>query len=169
MFATAAWIAALSLVATVAFASSTDSLSDEELTYAAGTIVEGIVTDAQSQWNSGHNQIHTTISISVSNLLKGTMPPGGVLVFEQLGGQVGDIAMDVTGLATFAVGEDVIVFVRNGSAPLTPLVGWGQGKVTITVDAITGVRMVQERGIPRDEFVRTISSIVARQEGGDRR
>jgi hypothetical protein len=101
----------------------------------------------------------------VTNLLKGVMPPGGVLIFEQLGGQVDNMVMDVTGLATFEAGENVIVFVRNGPGPLTPLVGWGQGKVTITVDATTGIRTVKERGVHRDEFVSDIARIIAEQEG----
>ena len=128
-------------------------------------IVQGRVTGMQSAWNPGHTQIRTTITINVSDVFKGTMPPNGALVIEQLGGQVGDMAMDVSDQPSFTVGENVILFL-GASGIATPVVGLQQGKLTVVPDPSTGVPMVRDRAITRDAFVQKLSRTVLEQQGG---
>jgi len=141
-------------------------LSDEQMVKSSKRIVEGRVTETRSEWNAAHNQIRTTVTIDVSQMLKGPMPANRRLVFEQLGGQVGDIIMDITDQPAFKVDENVIVFLRDPSPAPTPVVGLTQGKLNVVRDPDTGILTVQGRNLSRDAFVRNISRVVVEQEGG---
>jgi len=151
---------------TFAFATTMTQLSDEQMVKLSKRIVEGRVTETRSEWNGAHNQIRTTVTIDVSQMLKGQMPANRRLVFEQLGGQVGDIIMDITDQPAFKVDETVIVFLRDPSPAPTPVVGLTQGKLNLVRDPDTGILTVQGRNLSRDVFVRNISRVVVEQEGG---
>ena len=166
LIAAMVWAAFLSLGASPTFATSMMPLSDEQLVKASARVIEGNVVGTRSQWNAAHNQIHTTITIDVSRAYKGSMPANHRLVFDQVGGQVGDIVMDLTDQPSFTKGEHVIVFLRNpAEAVMTPVVGLSQGKLTVIPDPDTGVPMIRGRAISRDAFTRNLSRVVIEQEG----
>jgi hypothetical protein len=155
----------VALLSSLAGATSVVQLNDDQLVRLSSLIAEGRVTSVRSDWNADRNQIFTTVTLRVSETYKGTTPGNGLLVLRLRGGQVGDLALVVSGQPTFAIDEDVIVFVTDSGAEAYPITGMFQGKFTIGVDPTTGAAMVQERTVPRDTFVRSITRIVS-EEGG---
>lgn len=156
----------LSLTWSQARAQTIQRYSDEDLAQHSSKIVEGTVADVHSDWNSDHNQIYTTVTLRVSRVIKGSIPPDGRVVLHMLGGSVGDITMDVIGQPAFGPGEDVIVFIDSQAPKLMPVTGLDRGKFTVAPDPSTGQPTVVGRGVSRDRFVRDLSRIVATQEGG---
>ncbi len=157
--------ATMVLLPTFVGATSVMQLTDPQLTALSSIVAEGRVTSVHSEWNSGRTEIHTIVTIRVARTLKGSPPSRGLLVLRLKGGQVGDLAMVISGQPTFHVDEDVIVFVSEKDADVFPITGMSQGKLTVAVNPATGVAMIQERDIALDAFVRDIERIVS-AEGG---
>lgn len=159
------WVAALVCLAALAlpsFGSATVAvLGDDALVGLSSMIAEGRVVALHSEWNDDHNQIHTIVTIRVSRTMKGTIPPNGNLVLRLLGGHVDKRVMEVVDQPTFALDEEVIVFVRKNPRHFMPITGLYQGKFTIVDDAGTGVQSIAERAMSREDFVREISRLVA--------
>jgi hypothetical protein len=116
----------MSLTAPVARASLFRALDLRELTAAAEQIVVADVLRTASDWDAAHRTIHTTIDIMVRDSWKGPPPANGRITLRQLGGRVGDIEMSVHGMATFAAGERVLLFLERSR-----VVGMAQGKRTL--------------------------------------
>lgn len=163
---TTTFVVLLAAAPSFTLATSVVKLDDDSLVLLSSAIDEGDVTSVRSEWTPGHKQIVTTVEIRVSQAFKGSRPADGRLVLRLLGGRVGDTVMEAIGQPTFAEGEHVIVFLDAEGVDLMPITGLFQGKFTVLPDPATGVPTVVERGVPRDEFVRTVSRIVAKPEGG---
>src|SRR5712675_838603 len=76
-------------------ATSLIALSDDDLVAISSRIVEGTVTNVNSFWTGAHDEIHTSVSISVIQMIKGTAPPSGIVVLQLLGGEVGSDVMEL--------------------------------------------------------------------------
>ncbi len=55
----------------------------------------------------------------------------GQLLLEFLGGTVGDETLEVSGMATFEVGDRAVLFLHNQASQLSPIVGYAQGHFAI--------------------------------------
>jgi hypothetical protein len=138
-------------------------LSDENLVEISARIFEGVVVSTNSQWNDDGDEIHTIVTFSVIQMIKGPLPPNGTIVLDMLGGEVDDVISEFVGQPTFVPGEQVIVFIDDTAPTSMPVTGLSQGKVTLVPDPATGVLTARERGVTRDAFVRNIARIVAEQ------
>ena len=123
-------------------------LSFEELVDQSDWIVIGTVMGQESKWNADHTNIHTLVTISVEEWLKGkpftTSKDGKYssnplscqisdrLVVTTLGGSVGDIAQHVEDVPQFETGEQVLLFLNLGLGNVVAVVGGIQGEFTIT-------------------------------------
>jgi len=107
-----------------------------DLTRRADSVVIGEVVAVEGVLDAGRGTIETRVRLAVRETLKGAEVPA--LAFNQLGGRVGDQVTTVAGVATFEVGERVLVFVeraRDGALRLSdPL----HGKFRLERDAATG-------------------------------
>jgi hypothetical protein len=119
------------MVTPLAMASLVRALDLVELTTGADRIVVADVLSVQAAWDSAHRTIHTTIEISVRENWKGETPAGGRLTIRQPGGTVGEIEMTVRGMATFAVGERTLLFLRRSQ-----VMGMSQGKRSLRWEPI---------------------------------
>ncbi len=155
---------ALALVAAEpAGASSVLRLNDQQLVGLSTLIIEGRVVEMHSEWNPNRTQIHTLVTLDVARAYKGTIA-GGKLTVRMLGGRVGDIAQRLVDAPTFSLDEDVIVFFEKDPSQPIAITGFNQGKLTVRTEA-GGRRVIAERGIPRDEFVDSLTRLIA-TEGG---
>jgi hypothetical protein len=161
--ASAAFIAIFTLAPEPCRATEVIELSDENLVEISARIFEGIVVSTNSQWNVDQDEIHTIVTFSVIQMIKGPLPPNGTIVLDMLGGEVDDVISELVGQPTFVPGEQVIVFIDDTAPTSMPVTGLSQGKVTLVPDPATGALTVRERDVTRDAFVRTISRIVAEQ------
>src|SRR6267143_3141373 len=125
-------IAALALVgAQVAFATTVQKLSLQELTKKSNSIVMARVDDAVSSWDAARKEIYTYYTLRVLQPLKGSKGEATVTL-RQIGGTVDNIASIVPGMPSFRKGEEVVVFLTQKDAAGYPWVmGLQQGKYTV--------------------------------------
>jgi hypothetical protein len=136
-------IAALALVgAQVAFATTVQKLTLQELTKKSESIVMARVDDAVSSWDAAHKEIYTYFTLSVLQPVKGSKGTT-TITLRQIGGTVGNIASVVPGMPSFRKGEEVVVFLTQKDAAGYPWVmGLQQGKYSV-MTAKNGVKMVR--------------------------
>lgn len=89
--------------------SSQEVISLEQKTAKADLIVVGKVTDVQSRWDEPKTIIHTFVSVSIEEIVKGQSPNDKITITLP-GGRVGDIADLMPGMPSFQNGERVLVF-----------------------------------------------------------
>jgi hypothetical protein len=103
----------------------------ETLVATAGEIFLGQVTARSSRLDvrGGKRLVVTDITYRVDEALKGA--PGAVKVLTMLGGQVGELRMEVPGLPAFLVGDRDVVFIRPGTPALVPIVALYHGRFRV--------------------------------------
>jgi hypothetical protein len=77
----------------------------------ADLVVRGTVLSTKVQWNERHDLILTKTTIKPTEALKGDASQAVVIV--QIGGSLDGVNMPVSGTASFAEGEDVVVFLEK--------------------------------------------------------
>lgn len=114
-------------------------VSDEALASNSAAAVQGRVVAVSAGWDTAADAIYTFVTIDVTRSWGLATLPARVVV-KQLGGEVGDTALTIGGQATFAAGEDVLLFldVRPRDHTLS-VSGFDQGKWLLTgaADAAT--------------------------------
>lgn len=91
--------------------------SIEELTLESSIVVHGKVFSIRSEWDDESlKTIKTIVTLNVIEYLKGTEQQ--YLVFEQMGGQIGDIGDVISGTPVLKKGDEVILFLQNNQGIL---------------------------------------------------
>jgi hypothetical protein len=104
--------------------------SVEELARASEAVVRGKVASARAHWSSDGLRIFTTVEVEVAATWRGAAPAR--VQVRVPGGVVGDLGQRVDGMATFAEGEEVVVFLaRPGAAGPYQVAGVAQGKFVV--------------------------------------
>jgi hypothetical protein len=75
----------------------------------ADLIVVGKVTDVQCSWGEPKTFIHTFVSISIEEIVKGQSPDNKIII-TMPGGQVGNLIADMPGMPSFKDGERGLLF-----------------------------------------------------------
>jgi hypothetical protein len=86
------------------------SLTFEELTTRAPLVVHAKVNASSTAWDAERAKIWTWTELVVKDTLKGA--PVTTVLVKQPGGIVGEVGMEVAGVATFAPGEEVVLFLE---------------------------------------------------------
>jgi hypothetical protein len=122
----------LALSAGSAVATVMMPMSLEEMSVEAKLVVTGKVLSAQSAWDESHRRIFTYTEIQVVEKIAGDAEPR-TLVIRTMGGEVGDIGMNVSGTPRFATNEEVLVFLRQDpvEAQSYQVIGMSQGKFKV--------------------------------------
>ena len=125
----------IALIAGVLSASGAQALLSRDYDYSAAVskadlIVTGKVLQTSSEWveTSGGKNIFTKVHVLIDQTLKGS-PGTDVLVFQTMGGTVGEITQTVSDLATFVPDEEVILLLQDDPAVqsrLSVLPGYGK-------------------------------------------
>lgn len=113
-----------------ASASVAAALTLEELTGRAEDVLLARCVRASSRYDE-HGRIVTDITLSVNETMKGRRRAGEEAVITVLGGEVGDVGMQVPGEARLAVGDEAIVFVRTARNGRRHAVGMSQGVLPV--------------------------------------
>lgn len=92
------------------FASVVVQRSIEELAAQAPLVVHGTVHQVAADWDKERAKIWTWTEIVVTETLKG--PRSSTVLVKQPGGVVGELGQDVAGVARFAPGEEVVLFLE---------------------------------------------------------
>ena len=114
----------------------------EEMTDRADLVFVGKTISCRSEWRSmGTNRvIFTLVECEAHEVLKGNGIKSVTLQF--LGGSLGEVTMEVSGVPKFNVGERVILFVEKNGIQFCPLVGVFHGKFGLRKDEKTGSDIV---------------------------
>lgn len=114
-------------------------LSTEELTRASKVVITGEVEAVESQWSKDGTTIFTSASILVSEVVRGKILQQRITV-EYEGGEIGDIGLKVSDVATLVKGEKVLLFLKSRKSKkdgvVYNIVGKGQGKYTVGEDRV---------------------------------
>lgn len=104
-----------------------------DLAHEATLIFLGRCETISCHWNADHSLIFTANRFRVVRALKGT--PGSKLTLEELGGTVGETHLDVSDAPHYAVGEEVLLFVRRTELAPWATAGAERGRFEIVRDA----------------------------------
>jgi len=126
-------LGAVVLLAGASEATTLLELGFPELARQANRIVIGTVTRVEGRWDESHRFIHSDVTLSVEQSLRGDAPPA--IVLRTLGGFVGSTGQMAHGAATFEVGERVLVFLTTWEDGTPQVLGYEQGKSRIVSDA----------------------------------
>jgi hypothetical protein len=106
-------------------------MSFAEIVNAADTIVVAEAIDSRAEWvTTGSSRVIVTrMTFRVADTLKGTQRL--LLPLEFLGGTIGDVGFEVSGVPTFDIGDRAVLFV-SGARAASPIVGHMQGRFPIS-------------------------------------
>jgi hypothetical protein len=116
-------------LATLAFGTSLQRLTFEELTDNSDAIVTGKVTRSWTAWDSGHHYIWTHYTVQVAGTQKGVQAASVEL--SEPGGVADGMGMTISGSVAYKVGDEVLVFLQKMPNGMLRTSGWGQGKYTV--------------------------------------
>ena len=110
----------------------------DELADQADLVFVGRAMSSRAEWrNAGDSRaIFTFVTFETEEVLKGMAAETVTLQF--LGGTIGGVTLDVSGVPAFATHERVILFVQKNGTQFCPLVGVFHGKFRLQRDARTG-------------------------------
>jgi hypothetical protein len=104
----------------------------------ADLIVVGKVTDVQCRWDEPKTLVHTYVSVSIEEIVKGQSLDDKITITLP-GGRVGDIAAIMPGMPSFQKGERVLLFlIRDRYSDNLYLVHGAHGKDSIMPDSRMG-------------------------------
>ncbi len=116
------------IVATAAGATTLLPLDVSRLTTHSDLIVRGTIVSVAPHWSGDHARIFTDAEVHVTEVWKG--PSSTAITAYQPGGEIGEVGQRVHGVATFAAGEDVVLFLEK-RGPRYTVTGMAQGKFRI--------------------------------------
>ena len=99
------------------------------LTAASDAVVHAQVVSTSAAYGEGGGQIFTTVKLQVVEAWKGQ--PGAALSVLVPGGAVGELAQNVQGAASFAEGEEVVVFLKRRTENVYSVYQWALGKFSV--------------------------------------
>ena len=132
----AALLAPLSALATVVL-----SMSMEEMTSRATLVVQGTVNVSSPGWDEPRAKIWTWTEVVVKDTLKGRAQD--TVLVKQPGGVVGAVGMSVAGAATFAPGEEVVLFLEPANDEPGAWVPVAMSSSKVTLEERLGVKVAR--------------------------
>ena len=133
------------LVSLPAAGSSVLAVSLEQLSTASELIFEGRVVARESSFDRDRTSIHTQVTFQVIDVVKGSYT-GAEITLRFLGGNVGEIGLDVADSVVPKVGEVGIYFVESlARFQVNPFYGMDQGHFLILESSTSRVVMTSSR------------------------
>jgi hypothetical protein len=112
-----------------AFATTLIAMDVPALTKAADVVVRGTVVRVEPRWTMDGARIVTDAEILVAQTYKGNVTAKTVVAMQP-GGVIGDVGQKVHGVATFALGDEVVVFLERRGDRFT-VSGLAQGRLYV--------------------------------------
>jgi hypothetical protein len=129
-----------------ALATSVIIPSDEELVIGARAIVRGQVLNVTSGYDTTHRGIFTYITLQVAEVYKGAFATNTIVIKEP-GGVTRDSGSLIYGIPTFAIGEEVLLYLDTWPDGSLRVYQWFLGKFNVTPNLSTGKPMLN-RAVP---------------------
>lgn len=115
-----------------------------ELSREATAIVRARVANRTAAWDTDRRIIWTRYELVVHETWKGTIRPGRLALHEP-GGIVGDVGQTVSGVPSYRVGEELVLFLWRDALGHWRTYGMVQGafRIATRVDGTPGVRFTR--------------------------
>jgi len=123
-------------------------MSIAKLTKASRLIVRARCVDNSSAWDAA--EIWTFSTFEPSEIWKGSS--GQRVSVRLLGGRVGDLTSNVSGIPRFHAGEDVVLFLTPTARGDFSVVSWVQGTFRIHRDPRSGAETITQDSASFDTF-----------------
>ncbi len=133
-------LAALTLLAIVANATTLVRMGFEELARRATAVARLRCLSAKSFWEGG--EVWTDTEFELVEQAKGSLP--AVVRVRTLGGTVGPLHSRVEEAPTFHAGEEAYLFLWGREGEPLRVLGWSQGTFRVARDARTGTETVTQ-------------------------
>ena len=152
----------------LARATTVQPLELQDLVKKAHNIVAGKVRNSRTYWSVNRKLILTSYTIEVDESIKGRPPR--TFELTTIGGKIGDLELQVSGMPSFAKDENVVVFTES-SGPYEVVMGLGQGKFTVengevfnevNVLSLPDGRAARPMRFPIQTFKRQIRTLLTR-------
>lgn len=124
----------LALATGPAGATTMIGLNLDALTTRSVSVVRATTIATRSEWDD-ERRIVTFVRLRALESLKGTIAAGQEFEVRTLGGRVGELTMSIVGGATYAAGEEVVLFLRRDVRGGLETVDLAQGKFEVGRDA----------------------------------
>ncbi|MCA2977613.1 MAG: hypothetical protein INH37_04965 [Myxococcaceae bacterium] len=131
--------ALLSVLPLAASATVVLAMSMEEMTVRSPVVVRGVVHRVDPQWTEGRTGIWTYAEVVVKEVLKGGAR--ATVLVKQPGGVIGDVGQRVSGVATFAPGEEVVLFLEPAADEPHTFVPYAMAASKVTLANRRGVQV----------------------------
>lgn len=145
-------------------AASAVRISDKNLVISSDVIVTGKVIAIESRWDSSRSNIYTDITVSLTQTIKGEIK-SQILVIEQLGGQLGDKQVWLTGSPEFSVSEEVLLFLKANDEGVLHTSHLSMGKFSIFKQAgkhtIVSSNLVGKSKYNAEDYLANIKELVS--------
>ena len=128
-----ALVLTLGLLSTSALALPSKIFTLAELISRSDALVRGRVEASEAAWNAAGDRIYTDWTVRVSEAVFGAAR-GQVLKVRQMGGRVGEVTQRVSGNASVALGEEVVLFLKTDGS-FHYIAAMAQGKWSVVGDA----------------------------------
>lgn len=105
-------------------------------------VVHVVVRTATPEWreHAGQRYISTRLVLEIREVIKGTPP--SPLVFDLIGGRIGQDELVIEGLPRFHAGDESVLFLHGEQRKMFPLVALMHGVYPIIREARSGVAYV---------------------------
>lgn len=132
------------LTATIATATSIRPPNFEQLVENSGKVVRATIESVRPYEDShqGERIVRTEVTLNVLESIAGNVAPGELKI-KYLGGQVGDLRLEVGAMPNFKPGSEVVLFLHPHDRFICPTVGWGHGKYQVDRSSADGVARVR--------------------------
>jgi len=124
--------------------------SPADLGRASELVVRGEVAEVRSFWNASRTKILTEVEVVVEESYKGQATTVRVL---QLGGEVDNVRMTVSGALAWTPGEEVLLFLERGASDRFRVAGFSQGKFQVEYDRVLRRHYVRRPAVEGAEFL----------------
>lgn len=123
-------------------------MSVAKLTHVSRLILRARCLENSTEWDAG--EIWTFTTYEPTEVWKGSAPPR--VSVRLLGGRIGNLTSNVSGVPRFHAGEDVVLFLAPTTLGDFSVVSWVQGTFRIHHDQRTGEDMVAQDSASFETF-----------------
>ena len=140
---------------------SLDDLADQ-----ASYILIGTVMDITSEWSESGDFIYTNVEIYIDSLIFGNYTDNTITI-RLWGGNYSNTAISFEDGPTFEINEQVLLYLDYDYSNLFPIIGFNQGKYTITRDETTGetILLRESQSVPLESHLANLRSLLEDRQG----
>ena len=140
---------------------SLDDLADQ-----ATYILIGTVMNITSDWSESGDFIYSNVEIDIDSLIFGDYTNSSITI-RLWGGNYSNTEISFEDGPTFEINEQVLLYLDYDYSNLFPIIGFNQGKYTVSKDEITGeaVLLRESQSVSLESHLANLRSLLEDRQG----